>query len=272
MRNCFEITDRVVSEFFRWLRRENPKIRDSTVKQYSYYVPRLVGVVLCDKKDVHLAFKAMGGVNKSSYEAFSRFLTFLEKTRDLDELVAKLRKAMPPKPKTREDTYVPPDNLVLKIRDKLQKLGPPYTLTYNVLISTGCRGTEATYLIRNIWKLKAVDLGDYVRVHVDLQRGSKNEFVMYLPKEVYTQLLSFKGKLPHQDTIEDVFRKLGLNIKYFRKWWRQKLKQVKIDSEDIEAFQGRVSSIGGRRYTDWIPILDKDYRRILPEIMPFLIS
>ncbi|MEM4866948.1 MAG: hypothetical protein QXZ60_04725, partial [Sulfolobales archaeon] len=65
------------------------------------------------------------GLNKSSYEAFSRFLTFLEKTRELDELVARLRKGMPRKPTAKADTYVPPDELVLKVRDRIRELGPP---------------------------------------------------------------------------------------------------------------------------------------------------
>ena len=84
-------------------------------------------------------------------------------------------------------------------------------LFYNIMVSTGCRGVEAKYIMANIRRLKVVDLGGYVRVHVDLQRGSKNEFVAYLPKEVYLQLLSFKGKVPHEDTFEKKFRKLGLN-------------------------------------------------------------
>ena len=233
---------------------------------------RLVGVKLCGKEDVSRALEAMGGLNKSSYEAFRRFLTFLEKTRELDELVSKLKKALPKKPRAREDTYVPPDSKVLSLSRKIKRLGPPYTLIYNVLVSTGCRLVEALYLIENIKKLKAVKLGyGAVRVHVDLQRGSKNEFVMYLPVEVYNQILKWKGKLPHEDTVEDAFRGLGLAVKYFRKWFRQKLKELGIDSEDIEAFQGRVSSIGGRRYTDWIPILDRDYSKILPKIREYLV-
>ena len=144
-----------------------------------YYIPRLVGLRLCGKEDVGKAFKTMGGVSKSSYEVFSRFLTLLEKTKELDELVVKLRKAMSRKPKSKQDTYVSPDSLILEIRDKVKELGPPYTLFYNVLVSTGCRGTEARYLIENVKKLEAVhlqsDLGDYVRVHVDLQRGPTEE-------------------------------------------------------------------------------------------------
>jgi len=213
----------------------------------------------------------MGGLNKRSYEVFRRFITYLDKQHELDELVVKLKKAMPKKPKVRADTYIPTDEEILKVRDRIRELGPPYTLIYDVLVSSGCRGSEARYLIENVRRLKAVDLGSFVRVHVDLQRGSKNEFVMYLPKEVYNELLKWDGKLPHQDTIEDTFREAGLNIKYFRKWWRQTLKQLGIDSEDIEAYQGRITTIGGKHYTDFIPILDKNYQRVLPYLKKFTI-
>ncbi|RLG88075.1 MAG: hypothetical protein DRO18_02100 [Thermoprotei archaeon] len=268
---CLEITKELVEEFFEWLRRENPRISGKTLRDYGYYIPRLVGIRLCGKPSVSDVFEAMGGLNKSSYEAFRRFLTFLEKTRELDELVAKLKKALPPKPKAREDTYVPPDSKILRIKNKVKKLGPPYTLIYNILVSSGCRCVEALYLIKNVRRLKAVKLGyGAVRVHVDLQRGGKNEFVMYLPVEVYNQVLKWRGGLPHEDTVEEAFRGLGLPVKYFRKWFRQKLKELGIDSEDIEALQGRVSSIGGRHYTDWVPILDRDYQKVMPYIRRYL--
>ncbi|MEM0368944.1 MAG: integrase [Sulfolobales archaeon] len=221
-------------------------------QQHMYYIPKQAGLRLFSKDDVSGVFKRIG-LNKSSYEAFSRFLTFLEKTRELDELVLKLRKGMPRKPVAKADTYVPPDELILEVRDRIKELRSPYTLIYDVLVSSGCRGTEATHLIKHVNELRSVDLGEYVRVHMDLLRGSKNVFLLYLPKEVYQQIREYEGTLPHQDTIEKAFKEAGLQIKYFRKWWRQLLKRIGIDSEDIEAFQGRVSSIGGKHCTDWTP-------------------
>ncbi|MEM4452866.1 MAG: hypothetical protein QW182_06670 [Thermosphaera sp.] len=81
-------------------------------QQHMYYIPKQAGLRLFSKDDVSGVFKRIG-LNKSSYEAFSRFLTFLEKTRELDELVLKLRKGMPRKPVAKADTYVPPDELIL---------------------------------------------------------------------------------------------------------------------------------------------------------------
>jgi len=272
---CLEITDELVSQFFRWLRHDNPRIKEPTVRQYSYYVPKLVGARLCGKRDVERVFKIIG-YNKSSYEAFSRLLTFIDKKLEgYEDLVVKLRKALPRKPVSRQDTYVPPDTRVRKLGKCLALKGEVYACIYNILVSSGCRGVEARYILENASRLKAVEL-DYgaVRLHLppELQRGSKNEYVVYLPLEVWRQVKHLsKNSLPHQDTIEDRFGDCGLALKYLRKWWRQKLKKLGIDSEDIEAFQGRTKTIGAKHYTDWIPILDEEYRRILKHVRMFLI-
>ncbi len=92
-----------------------------------------------------------------------------------------------------------------------------------------------------------------------------------MPKQVWLQILKLQGiMIPHEDTIEKAFKKCGLNLKYLRKWWRQKAKQIGLDSENIEAFQGRIITIGGKQYTDWIPILDQDYKKIKQTVEQFL--
>ncbi|MCD6195536.1 MAG: hypothetical protein J7J82_01955 [Staphylothermus sp.] len=272
---CFEITDMVIQDFLEWVKRDNPTIKPKTIKQYEYYIPKLQGLALCSKRDVDKVFKIIK-LNKSSYEAFSRFLTYIEKRHDgYEDLVVKLRKALPRKPKAREDTYIPPDTKVVELDKCLEKHGEIYAAIYKILVFTGCRGTEARYILEHIHELKTVKL-DYgaVRIHLppELQRGSKNEFVVYLPVDIYNELLKINTKnLPHQDTIEDKFRDCGLALKYLRKWFRQKLKLLGIDSETIEAFQGRVKTIGGKHYTDWIPILDSEYEKILKELRKLLV-
>ena len=67
----------------------------------------------------------------------------------------------------------------------------------------------------------------------------------------------------NEHTIKRRFRECGLAAKYLRKWWRQKRKEIGIDSETLEAFQGRVKTVSGRHYTDWPPILDREYQKII---------
>ena len=272
-KDCLQITDSILKGFSKWLITEEGT-GGRTVRDYLSYLSRVKGLEFCGKGDVTEAFRLMGGVNDKSYKAFRRLLTYVErKVEGYDDLITKLVKALPHKPRSKEDTYVPTDEEVLNVKRNIMASGDnALKLLYNVLVSTGCRGTEARYLINNIGRLRTVDLGPYVRVHVDLQRGSKNEFIMYLPKEVYQQIKEFRGELPHKTNISKAFSEAGLPQKYLRKWFRQTLKKLGIDSEDIEAFQGRVTTIGGRHYTDWIPLLDKDYMRILPHIRKFIIG
>ncbi len=101
---CFEITGDVIQDFFRWLKKDYPGMKPKSIKQYEYYIPKLEGLVLCSKRDVDKVFKILK-LSKPIYETFSRFLTYIEKRYDgFETLALKLRKALPRKPKAREDT------------------------------------------------------------------------------------------------------------------------------------------------------------------------
>ena len=268
MDNCLVVTQGLVKGFLEWLITENPDMKPTTRRDYERYSMRLVGVRLCNKSDIDEAFKTMGGLNKRSYETLSRFLTYVEKKLEgYEDLVAKLRKAMPKKPKTREDTYVPPDERVVGAYKCLKECcGEPYTLFFLVIAYTGLRGTEARYLLENARRLQAVELPyGATRIHLEpeMQRGSKRAYVAYMPTWLWKRVKTYRDSLPHQDTLEDKLRECGLPLKYLRKWWRQKAKLAGIDSETIEAFQGRPRTIGGRHYTDWLPILDEEYEKIM---------
>ena len=268
------VTEELLEEFTKWLHEEEGT-SESTIRKYMYYLPKLTGFIFSSKADVSKAFELMG-YTKVSREALSRLFTFVErKLEGYEGLVYRLRKAMPKAKRSRMDTYVPPDTKVLELGKCLAARGPVYSCIYNILVSTGCRGIEARFILGNADKLRVVELPyEVVRIHLpgELQRGSKNEYVVYMPKQVWLQILKLQGtRIPHEDTIEKAFKKCGLNLKYIRKWWRQKAKQIGLDSENIEAFQGRITTIGGKHYTDWIPILDQDYKKIKQTIEKFII-
>ncbi len=266
--SCLEITPSLIDSFDRWLAEEQGT-GEKTRRDYHRYLSRIVGLKLCGKSDIALVFERMG-LTKTSYEAFSRLLTYLEKRTQHEALAVALRKALPRKPKAREDTYVPPDTKVSNALSCLDTCcGEPYTLFYLTLAYTGLRATEARKILEWAHRLKAIPLPyGAVRVHLprELQRGSKRAYVAYMPAWLWEQIQAYTGRLPHQDTLEDKLRKCGLAAKYLRKWWRQKAKELGVDSETIEAFQGRPHTIGGRHYTDWLPILDREYQRIQQHI------
>jgi len=265
-KDCLVVSADLLKAFMKWVKEQNPSMSERMLYDYANYSRKLLNAKVCSPED---AFNAMGGLNKRSYEVFRRLLTFLEKS-GYEAIANMLKRSMPKKPGGGVDTFVPSDSDIQHVREAMARLGAPFTIFYNVLVSSGCRATEAYALLTRISKLRVVDLGGYVRVHLDLQRGSKNAFALYLPKEVLDSVRNYRGPLPKLDAIGEAFRDAGLGVKYFRKWWRTKLKLLGIDGETIEAFQGRASSIGARHYTDWIPVLDATYARVLPELRRFL--
>jgi intergrase/recombinase len=84
---------------------------------------------LCGKNDVDRYFE-FAGMSKKCFEAFGRFLTFVEKKKESYEvLVQQLKKAMPRKPRSDADTYIPSDEEILKLKSYVEKLSEPYYTT-----------------------------------------------------------------------------------------------------------------------------------------------
>ncbi|MCE4598642.1 MAG: hypothetical protein F7C81_00385, partial [Desulfurococcales archaeon] len=259
---CLTVTTELLAGFREWLLEEQGT-SEGTVRKYMYYLPKLEGITLCSKSDASRVFQLMG-LNKTSYEAFSRLLTYIEKKTSYEELALSLRRALPRKPKSREDTYVPPDSLVKQMPSCLESYGEAYTLLHYILSYSGLRFEEALAILSQARQLRAVDLPyGAVRIHLDMLRGSKRAYVAYLPSRLWDRLQGYSGPIHNEHTFKRRFRGCGLAVKYYRKWWRQKAKELGVDSETIEAFQGRPTTIGGRHYTDWLPILDKEYRHIM---------
>ena len=270
---CLELTEGLISSFRSWLLREEGT-SERTVRDYVGYLRRGLGLRLCGKEDVSRFFTRVG-LNKRSFEAFRRLLTYVErKLEGYDYLVLQLRKALPRKPRSSADTYVPEDTRVLQLRDAVARVGEPYRTVYNVLVSSGCRLSEALAVLQGFDRRRLVKVSeDVYRYHADLQRKSKNVLVLYLPKQVVEAIEGLDVHVPHKDNVAKAFEALGLPAKYVRKWFRQTLKRLKVDPEVIEFIQGRVSAlgVGAKHYTDFIPLADAAYTEtIYPHIKQYL--
>ncbi len=264
---CLAVTPGLLEAFYGWLLEEQGTSR-KTVRDYQRYLARLQGLRLCQKQDVSTVFERMG-LTKTSYEAFSRLLTYLEKKTPYEQLALALRRALPRKPRSREDTYIPPDAQVAGMPECLARHGEAYLLLHYLLAYTGLRFEEARWILENHDRVRAVELPyGAVRLHLpgELQRGSKRAFAAYMPAWLWEKVQAYQGPLYNPHTLKRRFRECGLAVKYYRKWWRQKAKELGVDGETIEAFQGRPSTVGGRHYTDWIPILDREYQRIMKHL------
>ena len=262
---CISLSDSLLEEFVNWLKSEEGT-GDRTVRDYVSYLRKALGLRLCGKESVGMYFK-LAGMNKRSYESLRRFLSFVERKKSgYESLIQQLRKALPKKPRSNADTYIPPDSRILELRDRIKAVGEPYYTIYSILVSSGCRLSEAVHLLRSFNRERLVKVTeDVYRYHIDMQRKSKNVLVMYLPREVAESIIKLDKYVPQSlKHIAEVFEKNGLAAKYIRKWFRQTLKKLKVDSEIIEFLQGRVSAlgIGAKHYTDFIPLADETYAKI----------
>nr|WP_256202564.1 integrase [Sulfuracidifex tepidarius] len=241
-------------------------IKEKTVTSWLYYLKRAEGKRLRDAEDVRRLWA--NSSQRMWKESLSRFFSWYERKYDAEDLIAKLRKGLPEKIHRGVDTYVPSDAEVLKLRDALPS---DYTHVYNVLVCTGLRMTEVIYLLNNKDKLRVVDLGDFVRVHLDLMRKSKNAMVCYLPKHVFQSLKPLKV---HEDTVKSAFCESGLCEKYLRKWFNQKVRSAVKDRDLAEFLEGRISglSVGAVHYTDLIGLSDKEYPHVFDVVNGFLKS
>jgi|GEM_PF-1347023 intergrase/recombinase len=260
--NCLEISPLLIELFKIDLSKEG--VKESTLKGWLYYLQKAAGKRLCNAEDVRRLWA--NGSQRMWKESLSRFFSWYERKYDSEELMTKLRKGLPEKVKRGVDTYVPTDSEVLKLRDSLPS---QYTDVYNVLVCTGLRMTEVLYLLNNKDEVRAVDLGEFVRVHLDLMRKSKNALVCYLPKVVFQ---SIKQLHAHEDTVQKAFCDSGLCEKYLRKWFNQKVRQTVKDRDLAEFLEGRISglSVGAVHYTDLIALADKEYPRVFESVKPFL--
>jgi len=57
---CVEITEDLINEFSEWLRKDNPLVRESTIRQYMYYIPELKGLRLAVRKTSLRSLRLLG--------------------------------------------------------------------------------------------------------------------------------------------------------------------------------------------------------------------
>jgi len=122
---CISLSDSLLEEFANWLKSEEGT-SDRTVRDYVNYLRKALGLKLCSKEDVSNFFDR-AGMNKRFYESLRRFLSFVERKKSgYESLIQQLRKALPKKPRSNADAYVPPDSRILELRDRIKKFGGPY--------------------------------------------------------------------------------------------------------------------------------------------------
>ena len=202
--------------------------------------------------------------NRWSVTAWKKYLRYLCEVRGLTE-ACEINKKIKSK-KSKPDKYVPSTDEVKKV---LRIAEEPYRTIYWVLIQSGLRVNEATYLVSNIDRLRKTDLGGYWRVETELERGTKKSWVAYLVT------LPPKIMITAESVSKYTQRKGLLPPKYVRKYTATQMVKVGIQTSIVNFIQGRTPrDVLEANYLELVALADQEYTKykefLLKEFKEFL--
>ncbi len=234
------ITRSLIAEFKVWLLQVNPDITEKTLATYIARLSELLGKELTG--DVLREFAAK---TKWHYMTATRLLTFLRKKYRLRELVEELREALGKRPRSRADTWIPPDNMVLEAGRKLESQGPVYYAAWQLLVSSGARLREVHYALSEADWSRLNCNKVFCRLHIDYERGPKRAWIIYMPRNVSEYITSnilYKEYVPGYDKLEREILGAGVAAKYYRNWVSNKMLVLGIPEAVIEFITGKTPS------------------------------
>jgi len=169
---------------------------------------------------------------------------------------------------TRMDIHIPSN---LEIAQTLHQLPREYRVLYRALLYSGLRLTEIAYMCKNHGKLRAQDMGEFTKVELSWNRGTKSAFFAYMPTEIWNELGTFERSTVGLQTYLKNKSSNDLKLvpaKYCRKWFAQKCVEADIKSEIIDFYQGRSQrSILYNHYVNLQTFADRDYDKVMARIM-----
>ena len=187
--------------------------------------------------------------NRWSITAWKKYYRWLCEEKNIEQACILFKKIK--SKKSRPDLYVPG---LEEIRETLEKAEEPYRKIYLYLLWSGLRLSEVVYVVRNIDWLRVVQRNGYVRVELNLVRGSKKAFWGYF-LEVPEKIM-----VTSRDVSEYARRNGLLAPKYIRKFVATKLVELGVKGEIVDYIQGRTpSNILTKHYLDLLVIADTHY-------------
>jgi len=145
---------------------------------------------------------------------------------------------------SKPDNFIPSDEIILNVDNNIKN--DRVKIIYKILCYSGLRITEAVKFIREFDKTKLIINESFVRYPLNYNRGKKNSYYVYLPKEFG---LSLHKMYIHEDTVTHYISKAGLNPKYLRKWFYNFLIFNNVPESVADYIEGRSPlSVGSMHY------------------------
>jgi intergrase/recombinase len=237
------VSRRQIKDFERWLK---------TQKYSSEYIRNCLKWVFRVYKNSRIKINFKQDYKQWEQKAIRVFCNYLESKGLFPNEIKTIRNKIKIKSSGRDD-YVPDTQEIIKTINKIDDSN--YRAMYLILLFSGIRGTELTYMLAHK-RLRRVDKGSFYKVYLNYSRGSKSSYFAYLP--LFLDVSKIKGSLIGMQSY--LKKRNLLPYKYCRKWFYTKCIELGIPDSIADFYQGRISqSIGNNHYLGKQALADKHY-------------
>ncbi len=247
--------------FWRYLTIDR-NIDEVTARSYCNYIKRLEGREI--SYDLYLEIAN----NKWAVKAIRIYLTYLYRTGRISrEELSYWKEIFKVKNKNEVINYVLGENTLIDAIKRLRR-NSVYRTILEVLCFSGARLSEVIKMMREFDIRKLVCFSDFgfCRYGLFWSRGRKRCDWIYFPISYIDRIQRLKGRIGTYQTIRDnIYDECGVRSKYYRKLFYQVCKDLGINNEICDFYQGRISKIrlGDARYDRLMSRADKEYSKIM---------
>jgi intergrase/recombinase len=230
--------------FKKWLKLNNaPSHHIKSLERY--LSENFKGLILSSPQNVLEYISRMKKQSKYPILALRKYIKYLEETQQITfDHARHLNRVLIIK-RSNPDNYLPSDEEVKQAYSKLTD--EKDKLIFLILAFSGSRVAEMVKMLSEYEPTSLVKKDEYMRYSLNYQRGQKNSFHIYLPIELSGKLHKFY-KLGRKSA-SNMGGRAGLNPKYLRKWFYNKVIMASVPESVADFYEGRSpATVGSANY------------------------
>lgn len=230
--------------FKKWLNLNNaPSHHIKSLERY--LTENFKGLMLSSPQNILSYTSRMKKQSKYPILALRKYVKYLEETQQITfDHARHLNKVLIIK-RSKPDNFLPSDEEVMKAYNKLTD--EKDRLIFLILAFSGSRVAEMVKMLSEYDPSFLTKKDNYIRYSLNYQRGQKNSFHIYMPIELSDKLHKFY-KLDRKSA-SNMGGRAGLNPKYLRKWFYNKIIMAGVPESVADFYEGRSpATVGSSNY------------------------
>ncbi len=230
--------------FKKWLKLNNaPSHHIKSLERY--LSENFKGLILSSPQNILDYTSRMKKQSKYPILALRKYVKYLEETQQITfDHTRHLNRVLIIK-RSKPDNYLPSDEEVMKAYNKLTD--DKDKLIFLILAFSGSRVAEMVKMLSEYEPSQLTKKDNYIRYSLNYKRGQKNSFHIYMPVEIADKLHKFY-KLDRKSA-SNMGGRAGLNPKYLRKWFYNKVIMAGVPESVADFYEGRIpATVGSSNY------------------------